>query len=164
MYASWIINPNPNPNSNPTTAHQQLLFNKLLFMKQFTKCFYSKRLFHMSSLEATSTWSSEACTNIAQIAEYSVQTTECRVHCSQNSVTGISHIAMSLQRYKIAMNMSTCTSIGRKKGRATLAFSKMPTNVYNFIEQLIKCGKTFCQSQPHPKNRDRDRDRDRTQT
>jgi len=62
---------------------------------------------------------------------------------------------MSLQRPKIAMNTSTC--ISRKKGqikergdRATLAFPKMPTNVYNFIEQLIKCGKTFCHSQPHP--------------
>jgi len=26
----------------------------------------------------------------------------------------------------------------------------MPTNVYNFIEQLIKCGKTFCHSHLHP--------------
>lgn len=65
----WQLDPKPN------TADQQLLFNKLLFMKQFTKCFYSKRLFHMSSLEASSTRSSEACTNIAQIADCRLQST-----------------------------------------------------------------------------------------
>jgi len=66
-----------------------------------------------------STRSSEACTNIAQNAECRVQSSDCRVQSalqSENSVTGISHIAMSLQRPKIAMN-TWISRISRKKGR-----------------------------------------------
>lgn len=71
----------------PKTVDQQLLFYKLIFMKQFTKCFYSKRLFHMCSLGADSNWCSDACTNNAQIAVQSKQPHRQFTYCNAIAAT-----------------------------------------------------------------------------
>lgn len=125
----------------PKVVLQQLLFYKLIFMKQFTKCFHSQTTFsHMLALGRLQLLcDADACTNIAQIAVQSKQR-----HCQ---FTYCNATAPCSNRKKIpwilAKRQRTAAARGCP-GMWAVEISPGPQMFINFIEQLIKCGKMFC--------------------